>query len=644
MEHLGVVRRALVRRALLVGLGRAMGRVIALLALLIALDVIRPLPTWGLACAGAGWLMWCGVQAWRLTRRVRSARLDDRAVARLIEERAGERRSRVINALLLEPRAHEATPSGVLAGSAVERGIAWVESVEAVDLLRAEARDLWRALGACVLVAIVAGAAASQWPRATGAAIARLLRPMDDLPPYSATTFEVSASPARPVRGGEVEVIVRTSGASPGALRLIVRGNGGETERELPMTRHAPDHWVARLSDIQRTLRVHASGDTGRSAAIDIEPDGSLRVIDSVLTIHPPAYTGRSVETMALNGRRVEALEGSMMRLQVHTSSPMRDAHARVNPAMVAASAGVEGTSFWVEAGPIVAPEVTIEAEGQSSTGGESLALDPARIAVRQDQPPSLVLRVPAWTGGELRAPAASMLTFNAEASDDLGLRALGLSCGVFDAAGTWIGGRTVMEVAPEAPLLSAPEDGRAALDAVLDVLSMGGEPGGWLCITMLAMDTRAEPVGDGQKAVIGPIVVRLTAGRVRDGGASEDDAWISAPAEGEEFEAVPVETGSAAAADSDSQDSEDVPQTKEDEAREGRTGSEAAGAALKSPQGDEPGVPARGRMRGVWRFAGGIETQETMLEQVEHVPEAYREAVARYFRALREPSMKEHE
>lgn len=144
------------------------------------------------------------------------------------------------------------------------------------------------------------------------------------------------------------------------------------------------------------------------------------------LVVTPPAYAGRPAVTVT-NPTSVTALVGSTITLQVDATAPalVREFAGQRLPLTRANAAAARSTRFT---GAIVAQETGVLTL-TATTGDDAQPAELARrliaVAVTPDQPPTVKLTGP---GKDLLFPDnKDRVTFQAEATDDIGLRALTL-------------------------------------------------------------------------------------------------------------------------------------------------------------------------------------------------------------------------
>lgn len=467
----------------------------------------------------------------RAAQTVRRAWPGPPAAARVVEERLGLANNPIINAMQLSRAATTGDSfSEALIGRAVERGEAAWQAADKACVLRPE---LSRARTDALMMLLIAAAAAGTWlaaPQVFRAVTPRLVQPWADHPPYSPTDFTLTIDPAAPVVGDDVIVRVEVSRRLPEWMRLIVES--GDASRPITM---APDDdgrdparraFTATLRRVREPIRVHAEADTGRSRSLRIVPDAEPRIIESSLRVVPPAYTRRLplVRAGAAGSLGLfDVIEGSDAAFSVTATLPLTRGGVEVRPSdgvLISTSERTLSVSWRAT----TTRHVSIRPVGESGAASRDEAS--AVVQARPDQPPTLSLKLPAWEGADLLAPANATLVFEAGASDDLGLSVLGLAWSRLDRGGAWVGQGLRMRVRGDDPPLISDERSPVRFVHRLPLHDAGIQPGDTLIISLLARDTRPAPLGGGQEATVGPIVVRI-ADTTAGGCSGRREGWI---------------------------------------------------------------------------------------------------------------------
>lgn len=688
-ERLRWIGRAVAGRLFVAGWARAVALAILLGLLLAAIDAWRPMHAWLRATIAVGWILGLALALAREARRAKRSFPTPRAAARLVEQRAGIPHNRLINAFDLAHAPAHADPSpfaAALVGRAIALGARALESGEDRIVLAPERRLSRRALGALLAAGAIIALAWFAADRVLSAAFPRFAEPFADHPPYSPTEFTLLFLPHEPAVGDDIRLTIHTSGRPPDSLRLAVRDSSGGVTR-LPaseLTDARAEHrraFEATLRNVRDPLRVYAEGPTGRSRGIDIVPTREPRLLDATLRITPPPYTRLAVVTRSLRAASssddaVRAVAGSRIEFHATATLPMRAESLTITP-NEPFDRRTEGRALTAVI-PFARPgEFEFNLLPTGETGVRSRDQHRFSFTIVPDEPPTLVLDQPRWSGKELLAPARATLHFKARASDDFGLHVLAFAWARLDPRGVWIDSGLIERTSLERPPIITTGNQEAEFDARLALPRLSVNPGDSLIITLLAMDTLEAPYGEPQHARLAPIIVRIAPDDPGAPTGGECDGWIEMPTDPATSEpADPSRSASERARSADGQpqtwespstsDASDARQAASHESRSRRWPSpsqhdaDASGSSdradvarqaerpAETPSADEPIealTPLTESPRRADASADGTisrtprDATEPDLESLRALPEAYRDVVSRYFRLLNAPT-----
>jgi hypothetical protein len=687
-ERLRWMARAVSGRVFLAHWAHAAALALLACPLLAAYDAWRPMPPSGRAAVALAWLsallFTLGRAVWNATR----ARPSLRAAARFFELRAGIPHNRVINALDLSLASPvDASP---LAAALVARSLDLGERSLASGLnrrvLAPERRRLHRALAGLLAATALLALAWLVAGRVLGAGALRFAEPFADHPPWSPTDFALSIHPTEPAVGDTVRLTIDTSGALPDSLHLVLRSAADRTRLPAsPAPRAAHDSrrvFTATLHDVREPLHVYAEGSTGRSRTLHIVPTREPRLIDASVRVSPPPYTRaatavRSLHSPSAPGDPIRAVVGSRLALRVTATLPLRADSLTISPAIpfdltterrtLTAAAALDQPE---------ACEFRLDPIGESGVPSR----DRRRLAlsVVPDEPPSLALDAPPWTGRDLLAPAGATLRVASHVTDDFGLRVLALAWARLDPRGRWISSGLVERIGHDRPPIITSPDLPIDFDARLALPRLGIDPGDTLIITVLAMDTREPPFGPPQIARLGPIAIRIADASPGAPTAGRCDGWIEMPDASDPQESSEPEHRGAGQRSStpasntwESRPAQSHPADSQDVSRSPRErwpspSHRAAGAQRhEAPADADAGapvdlspdravtaatphdpltplaeIPSRADPSDHRTTAPAARDDDALdVEALRGIPEAYRDTVARYFRMLNAPA-----
>ncbi len=225
-------------------------------------------------------------------------------------------------------------------------------------------------------------------------------------------------------RGSSLVVLAKFSGAIPTEATLIVRP-ANEPEQRLPLTRNLDDPvFGTSLPNVRAelTYRIEFGADRTRDFKITTFDYPQLERADAKVTY--PTYTGLTEKTIE-DTRRVSAVEGSALQYTFHLNKPIR--HATLVPK--------SGPTLPMQADTnrpnVYLSDFRLEQSGRYELilvddAGRTNKLPPLFVLeALSNRPPDLKFAFPK---GDQRVSALEEITFQAEATDDFGLKGYGLA------------------------------------------------------------------------------------------------------------------------------------------------------------------------------------------------------------------------
>jgi hypothetical protein len=440
MEALNDVRRQwrlckLLEGALLTFTGVA----VVLLALVAADQLLKldkagrsllALVLWGSLIAGVFVLV---VRRWLEDRR-------DDFFAALVEQKNPTLNNQLINALQLG-RGHQNGHSPRLIAAIIH------DAAEATaDLPMAGSLD-WRyarwfglsALGAgllIVLYALVGG------PFFT-TSLARVLLPLAEIDPYTATQVAVVHEKDRVAEGNPVQITAEVSGDIPQTAQLVLRTGDDRWQRfdmQAPARQTKDDVKVFRFKVPQatRSFDYYVTAGDSKSSQYHVDVVKRPRIDDLTLTYTRPAYTALPPQKVEKADGEISGIAGTTVAVRVRSTKPLKQAQlvtrsGAQEPVVIALEKGEADTiwqgSFvlWSEealgAEDIAGPK--IQAPGQyhirleDTDGFDNLDPQVRPLTLARDQPPTVVISTP---GRDLQIKPTDKVALKVEAQDDFGI------------------------------------------------------------------------------------------------------------------------------------------------------------------------------------------------------------------------------
>lgn len=380
--HLAEQRRRLLRRA-----GLAVAATLVSLCLLIVLDAARPLAEWGL-CVAAVLMLATALTAaglllavWRGHGRELTVR-DLRALAMRVERQVDCRDATLSSAVALACTSETTAGSAALRDLAVERGESMARQLDPIALLTVmRSRWPWRVCAALVVLLLFA----SLWqPRLPGAAVARLLQPWADLPPYARTMVNLQldrADATQPLlEADRVRVVARVHGpAAKDPVVLVMRTGAEQTTQRLPMAYvsngGAASTFTAELSAGRGPLRLRAEAGGARSQWVRLQPLPVPRVVRLTAEVRPPRALNLPARLIEPGHGGLDVWPGSVVTIRVEVDVALTGG--------AAAWSSDDGVSLWstdVHDRELIARQ-TVQTPGRlrvTAHSGEGVAMVPA--------------------------------------------------------------------------------------------------------------------------------------------------------------------------------------------------------------------------------------------------------------------------
>ncbi|HEV2969910.1 MAG TPA: hypothetical protein VGY55_07965 [Pirellulales bacterium] len=354
MPHLLQIKlaatRRRVRRLLLVyGLSRMATVVLPALLLLGGIDFWLRFEDRGVRAIWS--LAAFGIAVWGFVRFMLPAlqrRLDEVAVAQRIESNLSGYGDQLSSAIeFLGERSDDP-----LAGSAVLRRAAVAQAEARIGQLdwsaAVDRRPVFRAAALAGAIALLAAATCALRPADSLLAAVRLVNPLGSTawPPFNDLTFTHRVERLAVDQPFEVE-LVDLNRHLPDDVRIEYRttSQSGAEQVEREKMQPVGDMMVARKEKVVQSFEYRAEGgDDHKMAWIHVDVVEPPRIKSLEITLHPPAYTGRPVQSAE---RRIVALRGTAVEMHAIATKPLVSAVLRQkNGPDVAAQVTDDGRGF----------------------------------------------------------------------------------------------------------------------------------------------------------------------------------------------------------------------------------------------------------------------------------------------------------
>lgn len=316
------------------------------------------------------------------------------------------------------------------------------EALAGEELLESavDRRPLWR-WGKRAGLAVVFVAALAAWqPASSRLAALRLLQPAAGYEwPRRVEVELLSPMPQRVPLGHRIEVVARINRGESSARSVVLNWRiGNESVQRQLMQRDSSGRYLAAID--ARPARSSGADEARLTAWIeagdhelDLAPVTLVRrlaVVNAVVHVEPPAYTGAASEELPLRSRQVTVWAGSKLRLALGFNKPLAaDAPVALEAVGEGSKAPVAGKWQRVSPGEVRAEldassSVRFRVRARDEDGYENQGSEEYSIVVRPDQPPVITLEKPRRS--EERT-AVAMVPVVGAAEDDVGVREVSL-------------------------------------------------------------------------------------------------------------------------------------------------------------------------------------------------------------------------
>jgi|JI6StandDraft_1071083.scaffolds.fasta_scaffold00500_19 flagellar biosynthesis GTPase FlhF len=351
-------------------------------------------------------------------------RFSRREAARQADATLTERRP-VMTALELAEQQAEFTP---LRGYLIEKAL-W-QATRDVTQLRFPATLPWRTIKGGLLTLLVAllVIAALALPDLDAARIigSRLLRPHDDIPPYSRLKFEITPTHPKVVYGSDAELEVLISGGPvPEGVLMLTREEAGLPVSTSGAFAMGGGRFGQRLQRVTQPVQVAFAAGRARSRWITVDVMRQPRLESLTLKIIPPAYSKQPAREFALGTSDLVALAGSEIQARITSNRPLSGGVVTITPPRSLSREKPETITARAQGEKEITVSWKVKWPGlvridlKDITGASSATPVEIEQKLIPDNPPVVTLDSPA---GVTLATPESEVPMKIEVEDDLGL------------------------------------------------------------------------------------------------------------------------------------------------------------------------------------------------------------------------------
>ena len=173
----------------------------------------------------------------------------------------------------------------------------------------------WALAGVGALIAVVAFAmpqlAQTQWNR--------FLSPLDDTPPFSTITFDVTPGDIEVRYGDPVDIVAQLSDVPLDDLELVLIS---ELEENVPMFSEGSNRWKTSLFRVTEPMKYQVRSGRLRSKTFSIDVVSVPEINGVEFLVTPPAYT-RLGKRRVKGGMPIRALAGTQVQVLATSNRPL---------------------------------------------------------------------------------------------------------------------------------------------------------------------------------------------------------------------------------------------------------------------------------------------------------------------------------
>ncbi len=303
------------RLIILEALGLSIAVPLGCFLLLILLDHVIHLPSWGRYAACLVTLGTVGWFACRLSRQWRQVSFTEDQVALAMERHSEGTDNRLINAIQIAREASSA--DGDLGRAVIEENYQRLRDIE-LHQASGIGPAMIRISAAAMLVLV----GAASWffqPSEFKNSFLRVMNPFEDIKPIYRTELAVEPGDAQTDPGGSVMISVNITGKRPSELVIHRTANGANVSEVVPVT---SDHMTYTFKNLEHSMTYTVQGGDFRSPSFAINVPTPPQINLVKVTYHYPGYTRLPDARVESAGADLEALFGTRATLTFVLDQP----------------------------------------------------------------------------------------------------------------------------------------------------------------------------------------------------------------------------------------------------------------------------------------------------------------------------------
>ena len=171
-------------------------------------------------------------------------------------------------------------------------------------------------------------------PAAFATITARLLHPAADIPPHSPLVFSLDPATPATVYGGDLLIAADITGATlTHPVECLIRQTRSGAVLRLPAFRESATRFSRTLDGLTEPIAIAFACGKARSTWHPVEILLEPNILNGLVRITPPAYTGLAAAEFPLDTNEIAAIEGSTVTLELTSNRPLGSATLTFTPA-----------------------------------------------------------------------------------------------------------------------------------------------------------------------------------------------------------------------------------------------------------------------------------------------------------------------
>ena len=265
---------------------------------------------------------------------IRALRVSAQAAAALADSALADPRQPAAAALSLDPAAAPTPLAALLTTRTLDSTATALAALPLGKII--PWRLLKRAVIALTIPLLAIGILRLARPAAFATIAQRLLHPASDIAPYSPLVFTLDPAKPATVYGGEILISAEITGAPlKHPVECLIRQARSREILRLPAFRESPTRFSRKLDGLTDPIEVAFACGKARSTWHPVEILLEPNILNGLVRLSPPAYTGLPPSEFALDTNEIAAIEGSTVTLELTSNRPLGSGTLEFTPATV---------------------------------------------------------------------------------------------------------------------------------------------------------------------------------------------------------------------------------------------------------------------------------------------------------------------